>query len=620
MPPLLSGIGCNSGAVAEMPQIAADSQNSVSRTLQNGAGIHWRDEYGTGANYVEVTTIRQQAAALVEAWPRELAAPVVDTVEKAWASAEKPALSHAALAPLRDALKHAQAIAAELATLKLEMVSGDSEICELAERCARMCGSYPAAAEFIVQRAGLEIPQGKRITPEGALLRMQCPRWWRRSLRRHYGRAVESAMRARGHVQKRKALYCTDWALRRRQSQKHRQRAMLSEAIAINETGQQFTLQELADKSVSNPELRRHELMTRIAGMEQLAKERGEVAIFATLTAPSLFHATLNSGRENPLYIAAGKPSVAQAQEWLCRQWARARARLHRLGVVLSGFRVAEPHHDGTPHWHGLFFVAADQEKTLRHVIKSVWLAEHGSEPGARKHRAKFVKIDAARGSAAGYVAKYVAKNIDGFNVGADYEAIQQDTSNTAARVEAWAATHRIRQFQQIGGARVGIWRECRRAEAGLLVGVLQNACVCADSGDWAGFTKAAPGIELWKEEAGECNQYRELKAAAVIGVQAGIERIRTRIHEWVVSWSGSEKSARPQAAQLGVLSITVRDTEKTPPTAPPSPWMIVKQGKKWVCHRAFSTAPPIIERSLHPAYQFIQSVTYQGALTYGRH
>lgn len=511
----------------------------------------WRQEYGTGPNFIAIEKLRQQHHAGVENWPRELSRPIIKQWSDTWAAMPKPALG--SLQTLRDVVQWADAIKRELSSLQLEMVSGDVELCELAERCAQLCRDYPESHFFILRRIGLPPPEGPRMTAEGVFRRLQCVRWWRRSLRRHFGQAVENAMRARGHVRKGRAAYCTDWTLRRRTSQKARLRNMLQEAVATNEAGQQFSLFELAEKSVSNPALRRAELMTRISGFERIAQDCGHVALFGTLTAPSCYHAQHHNGGENELFKAAGRPTVRAAQQWLRKMWARARAKLARLSVKWYGFRIAEPHHDGTPHWHGIFFVDKHNADTLVTVLRGVWLKEHGDERGAAKYRCQFKKINPALGSASGYVAKYVAKNIDGFNVGPDYEA-GGDSATTAHRVDAWASTHRIRQFQQIGGAPVGVWRECRRVSDAGDMAAIQDAVHCADEGDWAGFCKAAQGIELWKEQTGECNQYREVKAPSVIGVQSGAAQVRTRVHEWSVQWGGKCSS---DSRLVGMSAIT---------------------------------------------------------------
>lgn len=65
-------------------------------------------------------------------------------------------------------------------------------------------------------------------------------------------------------------------------------------------------------------------------------------------------------------------------------------------------------------------------------------------------------------GGATGYIAKYIAKNLDGHAVGEDWEA-ETLAEEGATAAGAWANWHGIRQFQQIGGPSVSVWRECRR-------------------------------------------------------------------------------------------------------------------------------------------------------------
>jgi|GEM_PF-3439040 len=559
------------------------------------SAVSWRSEYYNACDTAE------RVSHAIKQWPKELSQPIIRKLRTPWEQREfRAPLAASGLQPYREVLAWVESIRRELSSLKLEMVSGDAELCEMAERCARMCVDYPDAAEFITQRVGLEVPNGRHMTDTGKLLRMQCVRWWRRRMRAHFGQAVENAMRARGYVRKGRAAYCTDWALRRRTSQRQRTQTMLQAAVATNELGEQMSLFDAVQASVSNPVNRRNELMTRIRGFEELATEAGHVALFGTLTAPSCYHAQHSGGGENDLFKAAGKPSVRAAQSWLCRMWARARAKLQRLGFRIYGFRIAEPHHDGTPHWHALFFMQPSHVQAVTKVVASIWLSEHADEKGAAEYRTQFKKIDPALGDAAGYVAKYVAKNIDGFNVGQDYEAGGEATT-TAHRVDAWASTHRIRQFQQIGGAPVGVWRECRRVNAnGEDMAPIQDAVRFADDGDWCGFSKASTGVTLWKEQIGECNAYHEVAQPKVIGLSAleskltvvqrpsfkrwsmrrafsivptkhVVASVRTRLHEWRVQWKASDQKASYESRQgAAVAQATGMEHAKRPGPVPP--------------------------------------------------
>ncbi|MBO1916561.1 replication endonuclease [Providencia rettgeri] len=48
---------------------------------------------------------------------------------------------------------------------------------------------------------------------------------------------------------------------------------------------------------------------------------------------------------------------------------AKIRAAYARAGIRVFGFRVVEPHHDGTPHWHMLLFVRPEQVDELRDIF-----------------------------------------------------------------------------------------------------------------------------------------------------------------------------------------------------------------------------------------------------------
>jgi hypothetical protein len=417
----------------------------------------------------------------------------------------------------------------EVLAAPLPIDATDAQLCILAERSANECGSMAAMIhDPKALRARLAVMVTNRgISPPGIeddrqfMLRCLDAAWWRRNLRRVHGRTFEHAAIRLGFVSVRAGAYASNETVQRRMAQVQRNAKMLRAVTMQNELGHEFTLAELAAKGVGNKAIRRGELMLRMAGCEEIANERGDVGVFVTLTCPSKYHAVLaKSGTINPNYNGA---TPREAQAYLTDVWACIRAKNHREGIAPYGFRIAEPHHDACPHWHLLLFVPADQVEQLQANMTAYALAEDGTEAGAVRNRIKIVRIEASKGTAAGYIAKYVGKNIDGEHVGehldADGNVIAPDLVGDAViapsqRVEAWASAWGIRQFQAVGQPPVTVWRELRRVAAGE---VAEAPDFVRDA--W----NACQRVTETDEETGEVTTLQAANYAAYIRAQGGV-------------------------------------------------------------------------------------------------
>lgn len=410
--------------------------------------------------------------------------------------------------------------------VRVPVYMSDAELCDFARERAReafslaesLPGRYLSAPEFrarlaaFVRRYGIEPPAPQRVTKKGtlagvadapAIRRMTCDLWWRRRLRVSQCRAVEGFAVELGRVHVRSEVYASDATVNRRQQQQRRNRLAMEATECVNmDTGESFNLAELADKGQGNKALRRAELMTRVAGFDAVSRVRGDVAFMLTLTTPSKYHR---------MKTFDGKPvrnrkwngcTPRDASLYLTTLFQRMRAKWQRKGIRPYGFRVTEPHHDGTPHWHMLVFVPQGQADLMLQIFAEYALKEDGDEPGAKERRYDVEPIDLSKGSAAAYIAKYVSKNIDGHGItDGDWEG-QVDAATGAMRVDAWCSAWGIRQFQQIGGAPVGLWRELRRLEASEEHGaVLSAAMSAADAGNWQAFTDALGGVDVPRKD-----------------------------------------------------------------------------------------------------------------------
>lgn len=438
---------------------------------------------------------RQWAQDRVERFPRRWQSRLMDEWARRYRPFDGHTWTHAQATENAEANTELRRVAGQLEAVRLSLDATDSEVCQRADdavaECValarlysrRMVGANPAewgvpdlrallaAMERKARAWAVEPPRLKHGSPpDPAIARLVCPKWWRRALRKAHAKHVEGAAIALGYVNRERDCYVSNESAQRVGQQKERIAQTLEATIARNEAGQEFTLAELAAKGTANKAIRRAELMTRIAGFERIAKDMGHAGLFMTVTCPSRMHKwrTIKDASGQVIGVKENKKydgtTPREAQKYLSKVWARIRSALKRREVGMYGFRIAEPNHDGTPHWHFLLFHVPEEYQTIRERVMHYALQLDGHESGAQKHRADFKPIDWEKGTAAGYIAKYVAKNIDGYKVGKDLNG--NDALETSARVEAWAATWGIRQFQQVGGPPVTVWRELRRVES----------------------------------------------------------------------------------------------------------------------------------------------------------
>ena len=447
-------------------------------------------------------------------------------------------------------------------------------------------------AGFISLQFNVTPPHWERVTKKyvgqdeiaPAVMRMFNEVWWRGRLRRIAASWREHLQIAVGNVSKKRHAYAskncvTDW-----REQKRRTREFLKGLDLEDEDGNRISLIEKYDSSVANPAIRRCELMTRIRGFENICNELGYVGEFYTLTAPSKYHATTKAGYRNSKWNGA---SPSDTQSYLTGLWARIRAKLHREEIRIFGIRVAEPHHDGTPHWHMLMFMLPEDVERVHLIIRDYAWEEDFHElrsDKAKKARFHAEAIDPEKGSATGYVAKYISKNIDGYALDGETDDESGELlKETAPTVSAWAARWHIRQFQFIGGAPVTVYRELRRlADTETALGLsVEFAAVhdAADAGDWAGYVNAQGGpfvrrddlqVRTLYEPRTEFNQYGE-EAVCIRGVYDSVvgpgTPILTRLTQWkivpkrAVDLAVDVKGA-PAPSRSSVNNCTGRESE----------------------------------------------------------
>lgn len=178
----------------------------------------------------------------------------------------------------------------------------------------------------------------------------------------------EALLIAAGEVNKDRSPYASKTAIRDVHSRRQANLEYLKSCELENKvTGERIDFISKVMGSISNPEIRRMELMNTIAGIERYAAGQGDVGMFITITTPSKYHPTrqVGKGDKKTVQLNHGWNETAftpkDGQRYLCRVWSLMRTAFKDNELQVYGMRVVEPHHDGTPHWHMMLFCKPEQ-------------------------------------------------------------------------------------------------------------------------------------------------------------------------------------------------------------------------------------------------------------------
>lgn len=345
-----------------------------------------------------------------------------------------------------------------------------------------------------------------------AVQRLTNTDYWYRKLKAHRTQWLEALMIANMDVCQNRNPYASKQAIRAVQAQRLSNMQYLQGMdIEDVETGERFDLFDKVMASVSNPEIRRMELMAQMAGIERVAKERGDIGMFITMTCPSKYHPTkLRKRKKDVISVLNSKwkdeaYTPKDGQQYLVKVWSRIRSAFNDNNIDVYGVRVVEPHHDGTPHWHMLLFVDKASRAKAIEIMRKRALKEDGDEAGAHKYRFECKHMN--RGGAVGYIAKYIAKNIDGYALDGEIDnETGKDLKSMAAAVTAWASTWRIPQFHFYKLPSKGAYRECRRLPRGVSIAdqlgdVAERVRAAADGGDFFEYVMSQGGPCIRRKE-----------------------------------------------------------------------------------------------------------------------
>jgi hypothetical protein len=423
-------------------------------------------------------------------------------------------------------------------------------------------GFFSAASAF-VKYLGFKLPKYQDLN--GLFLRLLGVDFWASRISKKNKRAANN--RKLESLEIKSGQFISKDALQDYRDGQEASYRYLSTHSVITPDGDRVSLLHRFEHSRSNPDIRNGEMMLQLRGVLDFAtNDLGYENYFWTVTCPSKYHRYLKNGHPNPKWQHYFPDDSAEYHQKL---WSRFRAACGRRGLRPMGFRVNEPHDNSCYHRHYIIACDPAHSAAIHKLMSQYALQMDGDEKGAApfdscdhldqryykledgevlwsdfkeegylpssgaRFNSKY--IDPAKGDAAGYVAKYVSKNL-GLKVGEGEKSL--DFASYGELVTAQARLYGIRQFSFSGVPPIGHWREVFSMPQSVVDAsdneVLHALKQATNNKDIVSFIKIQKVNDIKFHNIEVENRYQET-AKKVKGLVINGEVILTRLKDWSI-------------------------------------------------------------------------------------
>jgi hypothetical protein len=187
------------------------------------------------------------------------------------------------------------------------------------------------------------------------------------------------------------------------------------------------------------------ELVIETKGLENFANSRGMTWMMITLTIPARFHSNPKFGKNT----FENGTTIDDCLNFFRERWNNMRKLLSKNEELkfcennAFGIKVIEPHSDGTPHWHIMFFCMPDKVGQYQEIFKTYF--RHS------KSAIDFIVEDKTLGVKAASASSYLFKYITKFTGGEKGGEKSDISSDAMKNVKTWRSACQVRSFEKFG-------------------------------------------------------------------------------------------------------------------------------------------------------------------------